>query len=291
MKSRWTAFGFLVSCGLFTIYWASSAPGHDEVRYGRYVRRFLDFVDAYPIGGTFRQYENLGTPAAALGIFHVLNPPLWITTLGADRFHVSETTIWRSDWRFTAQALSLSFWWWWLLDRLARSVRRPRVTLTHLAVVIPALCLAVTVGVYQSLSGPLRFRASPLLLCTVSLVTVSLAFIWARRRLTPVVRPFLVLAGGLVCLALCLWPPFVLDSVYSSGHHWFSFGGYGWIMKAQSLSWLTETDLIYPPPAVDLRLHVAFPLLAIELLLVGGLVIASTNWKPRVRMGYEQQAA
>jgi hypothetical protein len=286
-----TAAGFLVSCALFGTYWASSAAVRDEVRYGYYARRFIDFVKAYPMGGTFRRYENLGSPAAALGAFHILNPPLWITTLGADRFHISETLFWRTDWRFSVQAVCLSFWWWWLLDRLVRSVQSPKLTLVNLVLVIPALCLAVSVGVYRSISGPFRISPFPLLLCLVSVLTIGLAVVWAHRRLIPAAQAFVVLAGGAFCLALCLWPPFVLDSVYSGNQHWFSFGGYGWIMKAQSLSWLTDSDLTYPPSRVDLRLHVAFPLLVAELLLVVGLAIATTSWKPRTGVPNEKAAA
>ena len=145
--------------------------------------------------------------------------------------------------------------------------------------------------VYLSLSGPFGLSAFPLLLCIVSVLTIALALVWARRRLTPVVPPLVVLAGGVFCLALCLWPPFVLDSVYSGSQHWFSFWGYGWIMKAESLSWLTATDLTYPPPQVDSRFHVAVPLLVTELLLVVGLVVAAASWKPRTTVANEKVAA
>ena len=118
MRSRWAATGFLTSCVLLSIYWVSSVPLADQPRYGLSSRRFIDFPGSYPVPGHSGQYRFLGIAAAALGAFHVLNPPLLIPTMGSDRFTGSETAFWRSDWRFVTQAVSLSFWWWWLLERL-----------------------------------------------------------------------------------------------------------------------------------------------------------------------------
>lgn len=149
VKSRWAAAGFLTSCLLFAAYWFCSRPLPSEPRYGSYSDRFAHFAQAFPIKGYSDQYQFLGSPAALLGLFHVLNAPLLITTLGSDRFAASETLFWRSDWRFTVQAICVSFWWWWLLERLVEYRGRPRVTLGHLVLVIPTLCVATSWSLYR----------------------------------------------------------------------------------------------------------------------------------------------
>jgi hypothetical protein len=284
VKSRWAAAGFLTSCLLFAAYWICSRPAPNEPRYGFYSDRFIHFAQAYPIKGYSDQYQFLGSPAAALGVFHALNPPLLITTLGSDRFAASETPFWRSDWRFTVQAICVSFWWWWLLERVIEHRGRPGVTLGHVVLVIPALCLAASWSLYRwtwirrthGLDG--FANAAPV----ISVTAMILGLLWARRQCALQLRPGVALIAAVSSIGLVLWPPFVLDSSYPGGQHTYSFAGHGWIMRALGPSWWSEPELVQPSRfQTGHELHVALNLLVTEVLLVLAGAVAAVQWKRR----------
>ena len=276
MRSRWAGAGFLTSCVLLTIYWALAHPLADQPRYGLYSRRFLDFVHSYPVPGYADQYQFLGNAAAALGLFHVLNPPLLITTMGSDRFTGSETAFWRSDWRFLTQAVSLSFWWWWLLERLIQRRGRLRVTLAHVALLIPLLSLAVSFALYRSawIRSPHGLAGFATVLPPLSFATLIFGVVWVRARATPVLRPGAVSTAIASGICLLLWPPQVLESWHPGREHHYSFAGHGWVFRQIEPQRPLHSEL-----PTEYEFHIALSLLAAELAVVTAAFVASLNWR------------
>lgn len=286
MRSRWTAAGFLLSCLLFTVYWVSSAPLQNQPRYGYYSRRFIDFVRFYPLQRP-DQYQYLGNASAALGAFHFFNPPLLITTLGSDRFHASETLLWRADWRFAIQAVAVSFWWWWLLGRLAWHRGSARVTLCHVALVMPISLLLVSLALYHWawIQRPHGLTGFPDGAVVITIAVAALAVAWARSRGFWGLRRGIVWAFILVSLCLLLWPPQILASSRRGARDpQYSFVGHAWLLRHVEPS----TTIVCGPLGTSRittthESHVALNLLAIELLVGVSVLVACLGVRPSKR--------
>jgi hypothetical protein len=276
VKRRWAAAGFLASCAILVVYWIVSTPLPDQPRYGYYSRRFIAFARSFPITGPGNWYEYLGNGAAALGALHILNPPLLITSIGHDQFHASGSLFWRSDGRFIAQALILSLWWWWLLDRLATSRGDPRVTLAHIALPIPAICLAIVLARYRLswIRSPYGLAGFAIAALIMSAAAISFAIAWGRRRGVSRLHSGAAMASATLVLGLVVWPPLVLESRLL-GAISYRFIGHDWIFKRFEPS--VGTHIKVP---TEHESHIALSLLGSEILFVVAVLIASASWRP-----------
>jgi hypothetical protein len=278
MRPSWTAVGFPASCAIFAIYWILTSASTPRPHYGHTTTRFVEFAINHAVADTTGQYKYLGNAAAALGVFHLLNPPLLITSVGIDRFHASETQFWRSDWRYCVQALLVSFWWWWLLGRITEGRGHPRVTLLHLALGVPLLCAVTSLSLYRFgwVRQPRGLTGFADALPVISGVSLLLAVAWTWRHGLSRVNVAVSGAAAIAIIFLFLWPPLVRSS-WEEGNPRpsYSFVGHGWFRKH-----VEPSKGFHSQRLTHYRFHVARNLFVSEALIAIAATLASFGGRP-----------
>jgi hypothetical protein len=149
------------------------------------------------------------------------------------------------------------------------------VTLVHAALGIPLLCLAASVSLYRSLfwiHGPHGLTGFANVAPAISLASLCIAVVWARRN--GFWRPHrgAVAAAALALLLMLLWPP-MITATSEAGHALqYRFVGHTWLFQEEGL--ILSTSSLAP---FWQALHVALNLQATELLVIAGALLASAG--------------
>jgi hypothetical protein len=109
----------------------------------------------------------------------------------------------------------------------------------------------------------------------VSLVALVVGAIWAWHQGLRQLQLGLSVFSVLVILALVLWPPQILASRQQGHQPHYTFAGHSWILKRLEPEMGIHTKVWY-----EYEFHVALNLIALEVLTVGAVLVASLGWRP-----------